>query len=135
MATMHHSSKRQGSTIGLSRLVGFRFAPATRPRAVSLRPMGLALKSAGPRRARRRAGAFCVPVDYVLPGTMLAMKQTSPNTAWAAEVATLLAWRDDVPYSIEGALAKVGPSWADAHKADASLSADETASLFAATGL
>jgi len=132
MRRTHSELETRLALIGRSRLPG-----QLTPTAPSLAPSLVSSLSAPRpgRRQGRRAHAFCRPVGYTLPGVIPAIQQSAPATAWAAQAAMMLAWRDDRPYTVEQALAVVQPRWVEAYRRGDALSADDTALFLATAGL
>src|SRR3990172_2706690 len=56
-------------------------------------------------------------------------------TSWAVQLATLIAWRDDKPYTVEEALTTVGPRWAETYRRGEMLSDEDVTLLVGTTGL
>ncbi|MGH7629087.1 MAG: papain-like cysteine protease family protein [Gemmatimonadales bacterium] len=118
MPKSHTLSRKRLSRIGRSRLPGGLGTLVTATSAI-------------PRHSR----SLCHPVQYAIPGSVPALKQDQPATAWAAQLAVLIAWRDDQPYTVEQALARLGERWVELWKSGSSLSKDDTALLCATGGL
>src|SRR5213593_4304486 len=99
------------------------------------------LRPKQPRAVRRSAAAQALsrapgrPVDYVVPGTVPAMKQPNTMACWASVTTMMMAWRRQDSISIEDAVASVGPRYVKSLKSNTGMSSDEKPVFLATAGL
>jgi len=79
--------------------------------------------------------AFNIAVDYDVPGTVPVIKQPTPMSCWATVTTMLMSWRDQMSYSIETALQKIGDPWLKLFEADKGLKSADKPVFLAASGL
>jgi outer membrane protein OmpA-like peptidoglycan-associated protein/peptidoglycan hydrolase-like protein with peptidoglycan-binding domain len=115
-------------------------APATTPAAPSTpaAPNAAARPAAPTAPAATASPAIAkalAAVDYSVPGVLVPLAQPSGKTCWATVTTMMLSWRDQVSYTIPGALEKAGSAYVTKFKNDQGLATADKPAFLAAAGL
>lgn len=81
-----------------------------------------------------RARGLTATTSFQVGGTVPTVAASNERTSWAAQITTLLAWRDGRAYSVEEALATLEPRWIEVYRAGSALDADQTTAVLANLG-